>query len=251
MTRPVHISIRDDLRMRISAGEWGAGQRLPSETELASWYGVARMTVRQAIGALASEGMLVRRQGLGTFAADRVPTRHASWLQSYADEMREQGHDVRTTQVKAAVLQPPDEARDALQLGSCEAAVMVRRVREVDGVPVVLQTSWLPCARFTGLDAAPLLNGSLYAMLEGPYGVRIIRARQLFMATAVDAADAALLGLRPGEPVLRIVRTTFDSSNLPFEYAVSSMRPCYPIENVMERKPEPTRHDATTEQLHA
>lgn len=242
------MSIRDDLRVRIGAGEWGAGQRLPSESELASWYGVARMTVRQAIGALASEGLLVRRQGLGTFTADRVPTRHASWLQSYTDEMREQGHDVATTQVKAAVLQPPDDVRDALDLGSFAAAIMVRRVREVDRVPVVLQTSWLPCARFTGLDAAPLLDGSLYAMLEGPYGVRIIRASQVLMAVAVDEGDAALLGLRLGEPVLRIVRTTFDSSNLPIEYAVSSMRPGYPIQNVMERKPQPGRPEAVAEQ---
>jgi len=112
----------------------------------------------------------------------------------------------------------------------------------------VLQTSWLPCARFTGLDAAPLLDGSLYAMLEGPYGVRIIRASQVLMAVAVDEGDAALLGLRLGEPVLRIVRTTFDSSNLPIEYAVSSMRPGYPIQNVMERKPQPGRPEAVAEQ---
>ena len=73
MTKPVHASIRDDLRMRIAGGEWAAGDRLPSETDLAARYGVARMTVRQAIGALAGEGVVVRRQGLGTFAADRPP----------------------------------------------------------------------------------------------------------------------------------------------------------------------------------
>lgn len=51
MAKPVHVSIRDDLRMRIASGEWPAGGRLPSETDLAARYGVARMTVRQAIGA--------------------------------------------------------------------------------------------------------------------------------------------------------------------------------------------------------
>jgi GntR family transcriptional regulator len=73
MTKPVHVSIRDDLRMRIASGEWAAGGRLPSETDLAARYGVARMTVRQAIGALAGEGVVVRRQGLGTFAAAHPP----------------------------------------------------------------------------------------------------------------------------------------------------------------------------------
>jgi GntR family transcriptional regulator len=243
MTRPVHISIRDDLRIRLTSGEWIPGQRLPSESELANWYGVARMTVRQAIGALASEGVLVRKQGLGTFVADRLPTRHAGWLQSFSDEMREQGHEVQTVLVQSAVVQPHAAARLALQLGSSAASILVRRVRLIDSQPVLLQTSWLPCARFTGLDADPLLNGSLYAMLEGPYGVRITRARQIFTAAAIDDGDAHLLGLQPQEPVLRIVRTTYDSSNLVVEYAVSSTRPGYPIETIMERKPLPARHD--------
>jgi DNA-binding GntR family transcriptional regulator len=235
MNRPVHMSIRDDLRMRLNAGEWNAGERLPSETELAARYGVARMTVRQAVGALASEGAVVRRQGLGTFAADRRPTRNADLLLSFTEEMRRQGHQVQTKLIAATVEQPPPPAREALRLGQSAAAVTIRRVRLVDARPVVVQHSWLPYARFAGLDANPLLDGSLYAMLEAHYGVRIVRAKQAFAAGAADESDAAALDLRPDEPVLRIARTTYDSSNLVVEYAISAMRPGYSIETVMER----------------
>jgi GntR family transcriptional regulator len=238
MSRPVHISIRDDLRTRIDAGEWGPGERLPSETELAARYGVARMTIRQAVGALATEGNVVRRQGLGTFAADR-PTRSAELLLSFTEEMRGQGHEVQTRLINAAVEQPPPAARTALLLGQSAAAVTVRRVRLVDGCPIVVQNSWLPYARFAGLDANPLLDGSLYAMLEARYGVRIVRAKQAFTAAAAGDTDASALDLKPDEPVLRIARTTYDSSNLVVEYAVSAMRPGYPIETIMERKPAP------------
>jgi GntR family transcriptional regulator len=237
MNRPVHMSIRDDLRMRLDAGEWNAGERLPSETELAARYGVARMTVRQAVGALASEGAVVRRQGLGTFAADRRPTRSADLLLSFTEEMRRQGHQIQTKLIGAAVEQPPSAAREALRLGQSAAAVTVRRVRLVDACPIVVQHSWLPYARFAGLDANPLLNGSLYAMLEAHYGVRIVRAEQAFAAGAADESDAAALELRPDKPVLRIVRTTYDSSNLAVEYAMSAMRPGYSIETVLERGP--------------
>ena len=106
MSKPVHVSIRDDLRMRIAVGEWAAGERLPSETELAARYGVARMTVRQAIGALAGEGVVVRRQGLGTFAAERLPTRRVGALLSFTEEMRSQGRDVETRLIKTSVEQP-------------------------------------------------------------------------------------------------------------------------------------------------
>lgn len=239
MNRPVHISIRDDLRMRLSAGEWAAGERLPSETELAARYGVARMTIRQAIGALASEGAVIRRQGLGTFAAEGRPTRTVDLLLSFTEEMRRQGRQVETRLISAAVEQPPAAAREALQLGPSAAAVAVRRVRLVDGGPIVVQNSWLPYARFAGLAADPLLDGSLYAMLEARYGVRIMRARQAFTAATAGELDGAALGLQPCEPVLRIVRTTYDSSNLSIEFAMSAMRPGYPIETIMERRQEP------------
>jgi GntR family transcriptional regulator len=239
MNRPVHIIIRDDLRMRLGAGEWAAGERLPSETELAARYGVARMTIRQAIGALASEGAVIRRQGLGTFAAEGRPTRTVDLLLSFTEEMHRQGRQVETRLISAAVEPPPLAAREALQLGPSAAAVAVRRVRLVDGCPVVVQNSWLPYARFAGLAADPLLDGSLYAMLEARYGVRIMRARQAFTAAAAGEPDGAALGLQPCEPVLRIVRTTYDSSNLSIEFAMSAMRPGYPIETIMERRQEP------------
>ena len=242
MNRPVHICIRDDLRMRLNGGEWTAGDRLPSETELAARYGVARMTIRQAVGALASEGAVIRRQGLGTFAADRRPTRTTDLLLSFSEEMRRQGLEVETKLINAAIEQPPPAAREALQLGQSAATVAVRRIRLVDGTPIVVQNSWLPYARFAGLDSDPLLDGSLYAMLESHYGVRIAAAKQAFAAASADESDACALGLQPHEPVLRIARTTYDSSNLVIEYAMSSTRPGYSIETIMERRCEPAAH---------
>ena len=98
-----------------------------------------------------------------------------------------------------------------------------------------MQYSWLPCAQFAGLDAEPLVKGSLYATIEGRYGVRIMRARQLFTAIAACEPEAALLDLEPGSPLLRITRTTYDGANRPIEFAMSAMRPGAPIETMMER----------------
>jgi GntR family transcriptional regulator len=237
MSRPVHLCIRDDLRARIGSGEWGAGQRLPSETDLAAWYGVARMTIRQAVGALAAEGVLVRRQGLGTFVADPMATRRGSYLRSYTAEVRGQGHEVRTRLIRAAIEQPPAAVRAALHLGEATIAILVRRLRIVDGLPTLLQTSWLPYSRFAGLESEPLLDGSLYAMLEGPYGVRMARASQQVSATAADESEAGPLGLRPRDPVLRIVRTVYDDSSLAIEQATGTMRPGCIIETTVEREP--------------
>src|SRR6202050_3693177 len=149
------------------------------------------------------------------------------------------GGEVKRRLITAAVEQPPPAVRSALLLGQAAAAVTVRRVRLVDGCPVVVQNSWLPCSRFAGLDADPLLDGSLYAMLETRYGVRVVRAKQAVTAATAGEADASALDLNPDEPVLRIARTTYDSSNLVVEYAMSAMRPGYPIETIMQRRPPP------------
>jgi GntR family transcriptional regulator len=235
MSRPVHVSIRDDLRARLLAGEWGAGERLPSETDLAAHYGVARMTVRQAIGVLASEGAVVRRQGVGTFAIDQRPARSTNGLLSFAEEMRRHGHEVKARLLRAVVEQPPPEAREALQLPPSAAAVLVRRVRLVDGCPLIVQNSWLPNARFAGLAADPLLDGSLYATLETNYGVCITRATQVFAAGVADRPDAAELGLQPGAPVLLITRTAYDASSRAVEFGQSVTSSAFLVETLMER----------------
>jgi GntR family transcriptional regulator len=234
MSKPAHLSIRDDLRIRITAGEWPVGRRLPSETDLAAWYGVARMTIRQAIGALASEGVLVRRQGLGTFATEPRPIR-SDWMQSYSEEIYGQDHDFQRKLVRSAVEVPPAAARQALQLRECTVAIIVRRLRIVDDLPIAVKSSWLPYTRFAGLDGDPLRDGSLYATIEERYGARIARARQTMTAAGAAEEDAKLLGLQPGDPVLHVVRTAFDSSNVPIEYSEGNTRPGYPVETILER----------------
>ncbi len=72
----------------------------------------------------------------------------------------------------------------------------------MDGCPIAVQHSWLPCARFAGLDAEPLLEDSLYATIERRYGVRIMRARQVFTATtAVQFQKPSCWNFKPCSPV--------------------------------------------------
>jgi hypothetical protein len=76
-------------------------------------------------------------------------------------------------------------------------------------------------------------------MLEARYGVRIVRAKQAVTAGTAGEADASALDLKSDEPVLKICRTSYDSSNLVVEHALSAMRPGYPIETIMQRRPVP------------
>jgi GntR family transcriptional regulator len=241
VNKPVHVCIRDDLRKRLINGEWVPGERLPSETDLAARYGVARMTVRQAIGALALEGIIVRRQGLGTFAAESHAAGRTDELPRLAGEVRGQGPQVSTRIISAAIERPPSAAQEALGLRESALSVMVRGMRVVDRSPVAVMTSWLPYNRFAGLDKNPSLDGSLYAMLEAHYGVRIVRAREVFTAEAASASDAADLEISPGAPVLLITRTSYDGANRAVIFTLNATRSNYPIETVAEFRPPAAR----------
>jgi GntR family transcriptional regulator len=243
VSKPAHMSIREDLRKRLARGEWVAGQQLPSETVLAAQYGVARMTVRQAIGALASEGFIIRRQGIGTFAAEWHAAGRTDELPPLAGGIDGQGYQINTRILSAAVERPPSAARAALGLRESALSVVVRRVRMVDRSPVAVMTSWLPYYRFAGLDANPLLDGSLQAMLEARYGVQIVRARQVFTAEAAGALDAADLEVKPGAPVLVVARTSYDGANRAVIFALDATRCSYPIETVAEFRPPSERSE--------
>lgn len=209
---------------------------MPSELDLATNYGVARMTVRQAIGALAAEGVIVRRQGLGTFVAEGLPARGiGEGALSYTEDLHSRGREIETRVIRAGVEEPPKEARDALSLALGTLAVTIHRLRHLDGLPILLQRSWLPYALFAGLDSDPQLGPSLYAVLESRYGISISRTRHVFVAASASKSDANWLEIRTGAPVLRVDRVTYDGSNRPIEYGMSAMRSGVPIESVTER----------------
>jgi GntR family transcriptional regulator len=251
MSKSVHISIRDDLRSRLLAGEWGAGGKLPSEAELAATYGVARMTIRQAIAALALEGAVVRRQGLGTFALDQRPMGRTRRPFGFPAEMRLQGHQVTAKLIRAAVEQPPSAAHDALQLRPSASSVLVRRARLVDDCPIIVESSWLSNARFAGLAADPLLDGSLYAMLEKHYGVSIVRVTQVFTVGVAAQPDATELDLQVGAPVLLVTRTAYDTTGRPVEYAISVARTAYLVETFMEGSQQTAQAEPQRSRPHA
>jgi GntR family transcriptional regulator len=97
---------------------------------------------------------------------------------------------------------------------------VLRRVLEFSGEPVVLDEIVLPAALFRGLTKAKLgaYRGSIYSFFETQFGVRIVRAQEKLGAIAADAQTAALLRVRPGEPLLVVERVTYTYGDRPVEW---------------------------------
>ncbi len=209
MTAPIrpgpqakHAQLRD--RLADLAERLPAGAALPSERQLCELHGVSRITVREAVGALVAEGVLVRVPGSGTFVAQR-PARSRLHLASFAEDMRRLGLAPSTVVLAIASEVPPPTTRDALALRADEPAWHLRRLRLADGQPMSVDDGWYPAAVAPHLDAHDL-TGSVYTLLAEAYGATVDQAEQSVRATEADPATATLLGLTPGRAVLAFDR---------------------------------------------
>ncbi len=218
--RPLYLQIKALLERSLDEGQWGPGAAIPSEIELAGRFGVSQGTVRKAIDALAADNLVVRRQGKGTFVATHTEekTSNFRFLRLRRNDGRDEYPVSRLLDVRRA--RAGSEAARMLELKPGDSVVVLRRILEYGGRPVVLDEMTLPAALFKGLTKARLdaYHGSMYGFFETQFGVRMVRAEERLTAIAADAPAAALLEVDPGAPLLSVERVAFTYGDRPVEW---------------------------------
>ena len=216
---PLYRQIKDYLIRCLQDGEWGPGDAIPSEGELAVRFSVSQGTVRKAIDEMAAENLLVRRQGKGTFVATHDdPRSFYRFLRLVPDDggLAQSVSDPLSCSLIAA------DADVALALGVPEGdqVVHVERLLRFDGEAVVHDRIYLLADLFSGLTLDALRSGerSLYSLFEADYGVRMIRAEERLRAVAAGERTAQLLQLEVGAPLLLVERTAYTYGNRPVEW---------------------------------
>jgi len=216
---PLYQQIKALITRSLQGGEWRPGEAIPSEIELAARYKVSQGTVRKAIDELATENLVVRRQGKGTFVATHAEQQvQYRFLRLVPDAEGKVGAVERRFLDCRRVRAPAEVAR-ALELKAGEAVIQVRRLLSFGGRPVVLDDIWLNGALFKGLTAERLAEsrGALYATFETEFGVRMIRAEEKLRAVAATAVEAELLQAALGAPLLSVERRTLTYGDRPVE----------------------------------
>ncbi len=216
---PLYQQIKALMVRDLQAGVWRPGEAIPSETELAVRFKVSQGTVRKAIDELATENLLVRRQGKGTFVATHAEqTTQYRFLRLQPDDGVTDGGTQRRF-IDCRRLRAPAEVARALGLRSGDAAIQIKRVLSLRGVPVVFDEIWLPAAPFKGLTAERLsgYRGPMYGLFESEFGVRMIRAEEKIRAVAADAQSAELLAVAVGAPLLLVERLSLSYGDKPVE----------------------------------
>ena len=214
---PLHHQVYLDLRAALEAGEWGVGDRLPSERELAIRYGCSLITIRRALDELSREGRLERARGRGTFVMPPPIVRDIAARASFVDEMRARGLEPYARVVTAVEETASPAVSEALGMRAGARVHCLERVRGADGVPLLLEQARLSADAFPGLLDEDFTRVSLYGVLEHRYGRRVVRTRETISAVLPRAREARLLGLRTARPVLALEGAAYDEDDRPVE----------------------------------
>ncbi len=214
---PRYAQLAAQIAERIRGGDLPAGSKLPAERDLAEAAGISRMTARQAIAHLARQGLVEIQHGVGTFVAGPKWTYDALQPLGFSEATFRQGGAVSTRTLEQTIVGAPQLAAEALQVPIGTPVVKLVRVRSAGGVPVLLQTSYLPATRCPGLVSEDLQRGSLYAVLEERYGIHIAGISQIIEAATANAWRAAQLEVPRGAPLLVMDGVAIDPEGTPVE----------------------------------
>jgi GntR family transcriptional regulator len=194
-------AIADDLRKRVTAGNFAAGRLLPSEAALSASYAASRITVRKALEVLRDEGLVDARQGFGWFVAVDPLRQTLGRLGTIEGQLAASGRHSERRVLAFGFVPAPIRA---LQVLGSASVLEVRRLNLADGQPFARVTVWCPEDLGRNLSRADVERAPFYELLDVPLGGAV----QTIGAALASLDDAELLKVPPASPVLRCERTT-------------------------------------------
>jgi DNA-binding GntR family transcriptional regulator len=211
----LYAQVADLLKQEIAAGPHPASGRLPSEHELMRRFGISRVTVRQAVDLLIKEGLVVRKQGKGTYLGGSTVRHELQELRGFYDVMAAQGLRPETRLLRFELVAPPPDV--LARLGSESGELMLlQRLYSLEGAPIGLATTWLPAqARRVTWEQAE--THPSYSILQQLLGIRIARASIAIRGRLAGRSLARVLKLSSKSAVLVLERTSYDREGRPRE----------------------------------
>ena len=204
---PLYQQVGDLLKERIYNGFYKQSERIPSEKEIAAEFNVSIITVRKAIGDLAEEGLLERKQGKGTFVAKPKLKRNLQQVISFTEACLLNNVKPGAKLIEKKLLQPSGYVKTKLDIDpqSDQQVIYISRLRTADGEPVALETNQFPL-RYSFLLDADMENSSLFEILKDNGVPEITCSRRQIEISRASKDEAELLGVPKGAPLI-LIRT--------------------------------------------
>lgn len=220
----LYRQIQHKLMNQIRSGAFKPSEPLPPVEEIANRYGVSLMTARQAVRSLCDLGVIYSQQGKGTFISRTKVEKNFRRVLSFTEEMKLRGSTPRSRLLSLRLGAPSREVRKALELNAGEKVYRLHRLRIADGVPMGVESSWLPALACPELSRAFEPDASLYRTLAERYAIQLHSANEVVEVGKATTEEARLLRIAPRSPVFLFTRTSFLENGKPAEYVKSTFR---------------------------
>jgi len=213
--QPRHEQISDHFREKIEEGELTPNEQLPSEHELCEQFDVSRVTVRRALQTLENEGLIYRRQGLGSFVTEVSVPHGLVRLTDFAQDMAKAGLEARSEIVRHEQAGAPAGVAHQLGIDPEQPIVRLDRRRLGSGRVVAFDRTWLPLFYGQLLEGHDLEQHTIYSILEENYDIPVLGGHYHIEADCADAALAEVLDWEEGKPLLMIRRLSYTEGKKP------------------------------------
>ncbi|MFU8838966.1 MAG: GntR family transcriptional regulator [Thiohalomonadaceae bacterium] len=220
---PLYMQIKEVLKQRILDGEYAPHTRLASESEMMKLFGVSRITVRQAMRDLHTEGLVFSVQGKGSFVSKPKAVQDIQRLLGFGEAMAAKGYETSTKVLKIQSCKAPKGVASALQLGTGVEVVEVKRIRYLNREPVSVDHSFFPIDIGEALFGRDLAR-DIFPMLENELGIPLGHAELRIEAVSADDELSAQLNVELNSPVLRINRLVVNANGNPVDFEYLSYR---------------------------
>lgn len=212
----LYIQLTRIFLEEIHSGSWEPGHQILTEEELCRKYNVSKVTVRQAIGNLVSDGYLIKVQGKGTFVNAALPAVGLAMRTRLTEDMFGKEVIVDREVLYSGIREPAAEARNYLRTDDMIYYLFCRRM--VSGEAAYLEESFIPCRVIPGIERLDVTCQSLYSVLQEKSVRKIFKAIQTIEIAHAAGDYARNLDLDENIPVLVVHRLLLSSDGSPVAY---------------------------------
>jgi len=221
---PLYYQLENILRSKIEGGEVLPNHKLPTEQELSREYKISRATVRQALAALVSEGMLYRKQGKGTFVTEKASQTKSVKVTGFTEDLFSEGHQAQVKVMEIRLVPAPERVASVLRVGAGEQVVRFKRLRSLDGAPFSYVLNYTTPEIGQKISERDLQHHTMLHLLEDNLGISLGTIRHAVESVKADVEIASLLGISVFEPVLYMETAVFSAEGQPVEVVDSYFR---------------------------
>ena len=211
---PLYVQLMEELETSIRNGVYKPGDKIMTEAEMAREYGVSLITVRKAVGSLMEKGLVVRKQGKGTFVTKPKYSRNMKKLQSFTEMCEQMGVKPGARVLENRLIAADKKVADRLGIEPGSNVVYISRLRLADGEPVQVEKSYFPL-KYAFLLEEDLNDGSMFECLKEKAGAKVASSEKMIELCRATAEEAALMDVKKGDYLLFVKSTAYDENGEP------------------------------------